>query len=330
MIAISQKYKNIYNHYICFSKYIFYCDTYIYILIYQLERKKVPYIFICFIYIYIHTEESIISQVYWKIHITTMNRKNTSSSSLLPNNHWSMLTDAEKGAIILKEYCSLEKYNIIISNLHFVQLMADGPVFFHTENLNYNNLFWNNNNHYFPHTSHQQQDENNCKNNALAVNNVFIKINVNSNDINIDKAQRGQDVVTTYDSFNFMGKIFYTKTVCSKGCKEYVSIEFKEIIGFQNIQNNNSVNNNNISTNNNNIYSFHQQNDQMHVDMKVFDNYNAASPSSIDLQIGNNKLKTLQLSNNYNNINSTNNKRRFSDVIQPTTVVVEKKRLKIL
>ena len=85
-----------------------------------------------------------------------------------------------------------------------------------------------------------------------------------------------------------------------------------------------SINNNNISTNNNNIYSFHQQNDQMHVDMKVFDNYNAASPSSIDLQIGNNKLKTLQLSNNYNNINSTNNKRRFSDVIQPTTVVVEK------
>ena len=68
MIAISQKYKNIYNNYICFSKYIFYCDTYIYILIYQLERKKVPYIFICFIYIYIHTEESIILQVYWKIH----------------------------------------------------------------------------------------------------------------------------------------------------------------------------------------------------------------------------------------------------------------------
>ena len=54
MIAISQKYKNIYNNYICFSKYIFYCDTYIYILIYQLERKKVPYIFICFIHIYTH------------------------------------------------------------------------------------------------------------------------------------------------------------------------------------------------------------------------------------------------------------------------------------
>ena len=40
------------------------------------------------------------------------------------------------------------------------------------------------------------------------------------------------------------------------------------------LQNNNSVNNNNISTNNNNIYSFHQQNDQMHVDEGLIIVYN--------------------------------------------------------